>query len=211
MSARNPSLLGWLFGRGKKRRAAPKRKPSAKRAPATRPPKAPKPKPYRGAATEKMAAARRKQTKVPRIYSDAYVRDTLAGKHGAEALRRLLSTARTAKRNPSEGPGFEAARRASRTFHGAGAGDVVELSAAERRRYALPRFVVPLGRVNAIEYVPPSGSQRGGAIWRHRATDRGRGQAPARTAPMLVADPRTGRAVEIGGAQRFDPKKGLIG
>jgi hypothetical protein len=208
---RNPSLFGWFFGRKKRRRPA-RKTPKARVTPKAKTPKTPKPKAYRGAATEKMAAARRRQKTVPRIYSDKYVSEVLAGKHGAEALRKLLSQARTARRNPGAPGHLESlARRQSRTFHGAGHGDILELSPAEQRRYHLPRYVVPLGRQNAIEYVAPAGSKRSGAVWRHRARDRGPGRAPAREAPWLVADPRDGRTLTIGGAQRFSPAKGIVG
>lgn len=213
---RNPTFFGFFFGRAPKRSSSrSSRSSSSSRRPPAAPkaPKAPKPaRPPLGAASAKIKAQRSRQKRIPRIYSDRYMREVLAGKHGAEALRLLLRDARTVKKNPGAlGGGLAAAQRASRTFHGAGAGDVLELSAAERRRYGLPRFVVPIGRENAIEYVAPDGSQRGGAVWRHRAGDRGRGVASARSVPMLVADPRTGRVETIGGQQRFDPRRGLIG
>jgi hypothetical protein len=211
--ARRRSLLGRLLGgllRGKpSRKLGPKRKPAARKTAAPKPPKPPKPKPYRGAATEKSRRVKARQKKIPTLYSDKYLKEVLAGKHGAEALRKVLSGARTARKNPAHLE--EIARRQSSTFHGPGAGDVVELSAAERRRYGLPRWVVPLGRLNASEYVTHARSQRAGAIWRHAAGDRGRGKPRARSAPLVVADPRNGDVKTIGGVQKFTPTHGIVG
>ena len=200
-------ILGALFSGQPSRKLGPKRAPAPRRAAAPKAPKAPRPGP--GPATAKIKASRGRQRKIPAIYSDRYLKEVLAGKHGAEALRKVLSGARTAKKNPAHLR--DLARKQSATFHGSGFADVVELSPTEQRQHGMPRWVVPIGRQEAVEYVPPSGSARAGAIWRHKAGDRGRGKSEARGRALLVADPRNGRTAMIGGPQKFDPRRGLVG
>lgn len=215
--ARRVGFLDWLIYGG----APPPLR--GKRASSTRARAAAAPKPARAVkalkpASEKAARLRARSRPVPSIYSDAYTREVLAGKHGPDALRKLLRTATTAKRNPAGSAARSAldriraaAERQSARFHGSTFRDVVELTRDEQRRYGLPRWVVPIGTLRATEYVPPAGSQRAGSIWRHRAGDRGAGRPSARRLGLLVADPRNGRTVQIGGSERFDPSRGLVG
>jgi hypothetical protein len=101
------------------------------------------------------------------------------------------------------------ARRASRTFHGAGAGDVIKLTRAGR---TLPEYVVPLGRMPELDYKPERG-QRAAWKWRHESGDRGAGKAKSRRQPVLAADPTTGRPIIVGqgSPMRFNRRKGLVG
>ncbi len=103
----------------------------------------------------------------------------------------------------------ERARAAARIFHGTHQGTVVKLNPDERR---LPEYMVLVGEVNAIEYIPPENSARGGAVWRHEATDLGGGKR-SKNRPLLVADPDTGlvAVVKHNSALRFDPERGLVG
>lgn len=223
MARRNPGLLGWLFGgRSSRRKKSGRRTAAPKRAAAKKAARVPSIRTGRGpagAATRKAAAMRAQKKLSPRQLERQraerrqaellakFERGTITGPE----LREFLRDARTA-RNPAAVSALRArAERASETFHGRGFRDVVQLTKAEQRKYGLPEWVTPIGRKNAIEYVPPAGSKRAGATWRHRAGDRGRGKPAARRVGLLVADPRDGRTVEIGGSERFRPGHGLVG
>ncbi len=145
-----------------------------------------------------------------------------AKKHGVE-IGESTYVARAARgevsgqrRNPSGrtgkragDPELAAARRISERFHG-NAGEVIELSERERR---LPRYVVALGKMPALEYEPDARSKRGGANWRHESGDRGPLATRSRKKPTLAVDPATGRPVIVpmGSPMKLDPRRGLVG
>lgn len=123
----------------------------------------------------------------------------------------------TAKRRPPRRPGrgnpteteLAAARRMSRRIHGVGGGDVVELSAAERR---LPRFLPVIGTVPELEYQPSDRSKRRGVPFVHRSGDRGRGAKASDRKPILAIDPKTKRPVLLTGRSPMKwTDRGLIG
>lgn len=114
-------------------------------------------------------------------------------------------------RNPTSVPEAEQldlARRLSRRFHGFV--DIVELQPEER---VVSRYLVVLGEIPALEYLPDPQSKRGGVIWRHEAGDIGFGRNIAGERPLLCVDPVTRRPVIVPNRSRmtFDPDHGLVG
>ena len=94
------------------------------------------------------------------------------------------------------------AEDASRVFHG---------SEAFTMRVGGRKYVV-IGYLEALEYRPPTGSRRSGAIYRHELGDYGNGKRSTGR-PLLVADPRTGEVKLIKGRSglKFSPVRGLVG
>src|SRR5207244_2079730 len=168
--ARNPGLLGWLFGSGSSRRKkSVRKKPAARRAAPKqrRTPSIRTGKGRYGAATSKIARVGHRPKALTARQRAALeqanqIRRFESGQMTPAELQSFLRSARTAKNPAAASAVRRIAERQSEKFHGKGFRDVVELSAAEQKRYGLPRWVVPIGRKNAIEYVPPSGSQRPG-------------------------------------------------
>jgi len=101
------------------------------------------------------------------------------------------------------------AKRLSQRFHGT-PWAVVELDDSER---VLPRYLVSLGDVPAVEYSPPDFSQLAGPPFVHQSGDRGEGRPRSRYQPILCADPRTGSPVLVKtrSPMRFNGRRGLIG
>lgn len=84
---------------------------------------------------------------------------------------------------------YERARTMARRVNGRG--DVLELN--DRERQALPRYVVPIGRLAEMVYDPADRSDKAGSLYRHRSGDRGPARPTSGRRPWLVADPRNGQ------------------
>lgn len=100
-------------------------------------------------------------------------------------------------------PGIEEARDQAEAFHGPrGRGAVVCLHG---------RAHPVVGRLQAIEYSAPRGSERAGDVWRHEAGDAGDFAPRLKGRALVVADAETGRVELAGGPARFDEHRGLVG
>lgn len=102
------------------------------------------------------------------------------------------------------------AERIAGEFHGEkGYRQVIELSERERQ---LPRFLVGLGTMPAIEYEPDRGSSRKDYVWRHESGDLGLGrETPGK--PVLAVDPTTLRPVIVPmrSSMKLNSQRGLVG
>ena len=102
-----------------------------------------------------------------------------------------------ARRNPSDptkaagGRDLAAARRLAKEFHGTTRGQVVELSASERK--PLGRYAVVVGKLDEMVYEPEAGSKRASSRWRHESGDRGPFAARSKEKPLLVVSPGSRR------------------
>ena len=113
------------------------------------------------------------------------------------------------RRNPDADGGLAKAKRISQRFHGSKA-QVYELGAGERR--GLPRYVVAIGDLEAVDYRPDKWSKRHGSTWRHASGDTG-GFTAKRGRPLLVVDPSTMRPAIVTNrsGQRFSSARGIVG
>ncbi len=132
--------------------------------------------------------------------------------HVARAAGEGLSGQRKVKRrtNPTKAnPELQAARRMSEEFHGTSS-EVIALSDKER---LLPKYVVALGKMPALEYEPDRKSKQGNYRFVHESGDRGPLAPKSQKKPVLAVDPRTGRPVIVpmGSPMKLDPNRGLVG
>lgn len=133
--------------------------------------------------------------------------DQLEEKYQSVANGRV--SPKVVRMNPASPALVEKAIEQSREFHG-NPNAVVELNPKDRE---IGPLGVVMGKIEAITYAAPRGSERAGAPWEHATGDRGAWQPSAKNKPLLVADPATGRVhiIQDRSPMTFDPERGLVG
>jgi flagellar biosynthesis GTPase FlhF len=127
---------------------------------------------------------------------------------GAE-LRELMASGKLRLRNPSDRHLLQRAMRLSEEFHGT-PHEVIELAPAEQQ---VSRYLVALGRLPELRYVPDGHSERGGVEWVHESGDRGFARPRSDRQPWLAVDPATLRPVIVPmrSPMRLNAARGLEG
>ncbi len=141
-------------------------------------------------ATAKVEAAEKKVEHLEDIASRIE-----AGNYSPSELRELMKGGILHFKNPGTPASFDAA--CSMANAEAKQCGVAVLTAAEQKKYGLPRYAVAVGPLEQISY------ERGGTIFDHKAGDVG-GLRKSTRKSYVVADPRNGKVSIVGGHLRFE-------